>query len=60
VGLCRAEFTATALLIDPHWYGEIPRTYFFDKAHSRVGISGLITEKEYLKMIDGISEKKYQ
>ena len=34
--------------IDSGWYGEIPRTYFFDKSHNRVGVSGLITEKEYL------------
>jgi hypothetical protein len=46
--------------IDPRWYGEIPRTYFFDQAHNRVGISGLITEQEYLKMIAGVNEQKSQ
>jgi hypothetical protein len=33
--------------IDPKWYGELPRTYFFDKAHQREGISGVLTEAEY-------------
>ena len=26
--------------IDSEWYGELPRSYFFDSAHVRVGISG--------------------
>jgi thiol-disulfide isomerase/thioredoxin len=33
--------------IDPTWYGELPRTYFFDKAHQRIGISGVLTEADY-------------
>ena len=33
--------------IDPKWYGELPRTYFFDKAHQREGISGVLTEADY-------------
>ena len=28
--------------IDPQWYGELPRTYFYDSSGSRVGVSGLI------------------
>jgi thiol-disulfide isomerase/thioredoxin len=33
--------------IDPKWYGELPRTYFFDKAHQRVAISGVLSEADY-------------
>lgn len=28
--------------IDPKWYGEVPRTYFLDKDHQRLGISGSV------------------
>lgn len=33
--------------IDPKWYGELPRTYFFDKTGQREGISGALSKKEY-------------
>ncbi len=33
--------------IDPKWYGEIPRTYFFDAAHHREGVSGVLTNEDY-------------
>jgi thiol-disulfide isomerase/thioredoxin len=33
--------------IDPSWYGELPRTYFFDSAHVRQGISGVLSKAEY-------------
>lgn len=33
--------------IDPKWYGEIPRTYFFDKTHQRTGISGVLSTEDY-------------
>ena len=36
--------------IDSKWYGEMPRTYFFDKDHERTGISGVIGQKEYEDM----------
>ncbi len=28
--------------IDPKWYGELPRTYFYDNNHRRIGLSGII------------------
>jgi thiol-disulfide isomerase/thioredoxin len=34
--------------IDSTWYGELPRTYFFDKAQHRTGVSGVLTEADYL------------
>jgi thiol-disulfide isomerase/thioredoxin len=33
--------------IDPKWYGELPRTYFFDKTHRREGISGVFSKEDY-------------
>ena len=36
--------------IDPKWYGELPRTYFFDKAHQRTGVSGVLTKEDYEAM----------
>lgn len=40
--------------IDSSWYGELPRTYFFDKRHQREGISGVLTEADYLKHFEKI------
>ncbi|TRW91524.1 TlpA family protein disulfide reductase [Candidatus Methylobacter oryzae] len=36
--------------IDPKWYGELPRTYFFDKAHQRTGVSGVLSKEDYQQM----------
>lgn len=33
--------------IDPKWYGELPRTYFFDASHQRTGISGVMSRGDY-------------
>lgn len=33
--------------IDPQWYGELPRTYFFDRTHQRTGVSGVLTQEDY-------------
>ncbi len=33
--------------IDPKWYGELPRTYFFGKAHQRTGVSGVLSKEDY-------------
>ncbi|MGR9114221.1 MAG: TlpA family protein disulfide reductase [Gammaproteobacteria bacterium] len=33
--------------IDPRWYGELPRTYFYDADHQREGISGVLTQEDY-------------
>ncbi len=40
--------------IDPVWYGEIPRTYFYNSAHEREGISGALTHKQFISMISEI------
>jgi thiol-disulfide isomerase/thioredoxin len=33
--------------IDPAWYGELPRTYFFAAGHQRVGKSGAMSLEEF-------------
>jgi hypothetical protein len=33
--------------IDPSWYGELPRTYFFSPSHARVGKSGALKIEEF-------------
>lgn len=40
--------------IDSRWYGELPRTYFWNTTHERVGISGVLTEQDYEKMFKQI------
>ena len=34
--------------IDPRWYSELPRTYFFSASHQREGVSGALTLQQYL------------
>lgn len=33
--------------IDPSWYGEQPRTYFFSATHQREGVSGALKLEDY-------------
>ncbi|MEI6706471.1 MAG: hypothetical protein WCK96_04955 [Methylococcales bacterium] len=40
--------------IDPTWYGELPRTYFFNKTHQRESVSGVLSKKDYEARIDKI------
>lgn len=32
--------------VERNWYGELPRSYFFDAAHHRHGASGVLNESE--------------
>ncbi len=32
--------------IDPKWYGELPRSYFYDASHERLGISGALKPEQ--------------
>lgn len=32
--------------IDPKWYGELPRTYFYDAKGNKRGVSGVLDERE--------------
>lgn len=40
--------------IDSKWYGEIPRTYFFNAAQQRTAVSGVLSKNKYDEMIDKI------
>ena len=46
-----AEYADAALRyeIDPLWYGELPRSYFFDKTHQREGVSGVLKKEQLPK-----------
>lgn len=33
--------------IDPSWYGELPRAYFYDAAHQRVSVSGAVAKTHF-------------
>ncbi|MBE0436735.1 MAG: TlpA family protein disulfide reductase [Methylomicrobium sp.] len=37
--------------IDPRWYGELPRMYFFNAKHERSGVSGVLSEQQYRERI---------
>jgi len=39
--------------IDPQWYGELPRTYFFDVAGNSTAVSGKIERKQLERWIRG-------
>lgn len=41
--------------IDPNWYGELPRTYFFAPDHARTGKSGALKLEEFEAQIAQIS-----
>ncbi|MDX1491055.1 MAG: hypothetical protein R3332_07200 [Pseudohongiellaceae bacterium] len=32
--------------IDPNWYGELPRSYFYDEDHNRQAHSGILSREE--------------
>jgi thiol-disulfide isomerase/thioredoxin len=41
--------------IDPSWYGELPRTYFFNAAHQRTAISGVLPAEKFNALLTKIS-----
>ena len=40
--------------IDPKWYGEVPRTYFLNKEHQRIGVSGSVSREKLESMFKEI------
>lgn len=42
--------------VDPNWYGEMPRSYFYDAAHHRSALSGAVTEMHF-DVLKSISQK---
>lgn len=45
------EFSAQQLRyeIDPLWYGELPRSYLFNKEHQRHAVSGVLSASQLLR-----------
>ncbi|MDF1583534.1 MAG: hypothetical protein RQ733_02420 [Methyloprofundus sp.] len=46
-GFAEDNSPALRYSIDSRWYGELPRTYFFDHAHQRKAFSGVLTAEQY-------------
>jgi len=47
--------------IDPDWYGEIPRSYFYDRNHQRIALSGALKKEQieaWLKSLITATVKK--
>lgn len=40
--------------LDPRWYGELPRTYFYNNQHQRTGFSGVLSTEDYQQQIKQI------
>ncbi|PPD04697.1 MAG: hypothetical protein CTY29_04355 [Methylobacter sp.] len=40
--------------IDPKWYGELPRAYFFTANHERTGVSGALSKEQFLSRLHSI------
>ena len=36
--------------IDPGWYGELPRSYFYDAEHNMMAHSGILTEEKFREL----------
>ncbi len=37
--------------VDPNWYGELPRTYFYNSRHTRLAVSGKLKGKDVIAWI---------
>lgn len=55
-----AEDNSPALryAIDSQWYGELPRTYFFNAQHDKTGISGVLSPKKYKEIVAELVSNK--
>lgn len=42
--------------IDPTWYGELPRSYFYDANHARTAFSGSLTREMMADWVRGVSK----
>lgn len=48
-----ADAQALRYEIDPAWYGELPRAYFYDAAHRREGVSGQLPRSRIEQWLGG-------
>lgn len=44
--------------LDPTWYGELPRAYFYNKQHSRVAVSGKLPKTKVIGWLSQVSSTK--
>lgn len=51
---------ALRYVVDSRWYGELPRTYFFDSKHHKSGHSGVLSPKQYQARISEIMQPELQ
>src|SRR5690606_41270171 len=42
--------------IDPGWYGELPRSYFYNATHGSVAHSGILTREKLLEFFPSAAE----
>lgn len=56
-GFAEDNSPALRYIIDGSWYGELPRTYFFDKQHHKAGISGVLSLQQYEVKISDIAPR---
>ncbi|NOQ65125.1 MAG: redoxin domain-containing protein, partial [Methyloprofundus sp.] len=49
-GFAEDNSPALRYAIDSEWYGELPRTYFFDKQHFKRGVSGVLSFARYIEL----------
>lgn len=57
-GFAEDNSPALRYVIDSRWYGELPRTYFFDREHHKTGVSGVLSHQQYDVKISGIMQPK--
>lgn len=38
--------------IDPNWFGELPRSYFYDRDSNRTGVSGLLSREKVVGWLE--------
>lgn len=48
----QANSPALKMNIDPDWYGEMPRSYFYNSKHQRIGLSGQLSREGILAWLN--------
>lgn len=54
------EHTNSARLrfeLDPSWYGELPRAYFYDSKHKRHAVSGKLQKSQIINWLSKVSQQ---
>ena len=43
-------------ILDPEWYGELPRAYFYNSQHQRFSVSGKLQKSQVILWLDKVSK----